>query len=305
MFAKNLLTMFLLAGVADAAPASKDEWEHLPDGSLGRETEFQGVGGLALPAYIRKPDGPGPFPVVVLLHGGGYGKAATVGLGRSTSSPTADFVKAGWAVYAIDYRPTDKKLVPIEIDDSVEAVKAVRQMPFIDPARIGLLGGSHGANLSSRLLSRVDAKGAVLCAPAAIDMIEVKKAIGRKEPVVQILGRMIADMEKEKGATMEEIEKDPAKFGYSSAFTEVAQARCPILIINGRNDSSSPVSVIDAYVSKLRAASKRVETYLPDNGPHGFYFGHPDIPESKEAARRAVAFFQQCFSPDTGKASGK
>ena len=57
----------------------------------------------------------------------------------------------------------------------------------------------------------------------------------------------------------------------------------------------SPVSIIDIYVAKLRAAGKPVETYLPDNGPHGFYWGHPDIPETKEAARRVVAFFQKQF----------
>src|SRR5207245_9469733 len=31
------------------------------------------------------------------------------------------------------------------------------------------------------------------------------------------------------------------------------------------------------------------------NGPHGFYFGRPELPESKEAARLAVAFFQERF----------
>jgi endo-1,4-beta-xylanase len=49
------------------------------------------------------------------------------------------------------------------------------------------------------------------------------------------------------------------------------------------------------YVKKLRDVGKQVETYLPENGPHGFYFGRPDIPESKEVARLAVAFFQQRF----------
>ena len=101
--------------------------------------------------------------------------------------------------------------------------------------------------------------------------------------------------QKERGAPAEEIEKNPAKYGYSSALTEVAQVRSPILIINGRNDDNSPVSIIDLYVKKLRAAGKQVETYLPDNGPHGFYFGRPDIPEWKEFMRRAVGFFRQRF----------
>ena len=124
------------------------EWEPLPDGSLGQVTAFQGVGGVAIPAYIRKPAGPGPFPVVMLLHGGRYGEAATYGMGRSMRSPTAEIIQAGWAVFSIDYRPSERiSIEPIEFDDTVEAVKALRKIPFVDPARIGLLGCSHGAQV--------------------------------------------------------------------------------------------------------------------------------------------------------------
>jgi endo-1,4-beta-xylanase len=306
MMVKHLLALSLLAALAHAGAAAEDPWERLADGSLGRTTTFRGAGDVAIPAYIRKPKGPGPFPVVILLHGGRYGKEATYGLGRSTRSPTADFLKAGWAVYSIDYRPNPKiTLDPIETEDTVAAVKAVRKMPFIDGRRVGMLGGSHGANVASRVVSRVDVQGAVLCAPAALDLIEVKKAAGRGEAVVPILKKLVADMEKKHGARAEEIAKDPKKFGYSSALTEAAQVRCPLLIINGRNDDNSPVSIIDVYVQKLRAAHKKVETYLPKNGPHGFYFGRPSIPESKEAKRRAVAFFQKCFQQKADAKDGR
>ena len=297
MFSKHLLALFLIAGGAGAAPLPEDAWENFPDGSTGQPGEFHGVDNFAIPAYIRKPAGPGPFPVIVLLHGGRYGKAPTLGMGRSTKSPTADFIKAGWAVYSIDYRPSEKiSIEPIEFDDTVDAVKTVRNFSFIDPKRVGLMGGSHGAQVSSRVVSRVDTSGAVLCAPAAIDLIEDKKAAGRGEKIVPILLKMAADMEARLGARLEEVEKDPARYGYSSALTEIAQVRCPILIVNGLNDDNSPPSIIDVYVKKLRAAGKQVETYLPENGPHGFYFGRPDIPEGKEATRRAVAFFQKRFA---------
>jgi dipeptidyl aminopeptidase/acylaminoacyl peptidase len=242
---KVLLAVFLLVGFAGADV----EWERLTDGSTGRAEEFQGVGGIAIPVYVCKPDGPRPFPVVVMLHGGRFGKAATVAMGRATRSPTADFSKEGWAISSVDYRPTDKILEPNESDDTIEAVKTVRQMPFIDPSRVGFLGGSHNANVLSRLISRVDARGADLCAPAAIDLIEVKKAPGRGETIVPILKKLITDMEAELGASAEEIEKDAARYGYSSAFTEAAQARCPILIVNGRNDDNSPPSVIETCVA--------------------------------------------------------
>jgi dipeptidyl aminopeptidase/acylaminoacyl peptidase len=289
-----LTALSIFVTLAQAAPDTA--WETFPDGSSGQETEFQGVGGVAIPAYVRKPAGPGPFPVVVLAHGGRYGKAPTVGLGRSPKAPAAVFIKEGWAVYSIDYRPAEQiAIVPIEFDDTVEAIKTVRKLPFVDPRRVGYMGGSHGAQVGARVVSRVDLAGAILCAPAAMDLIEDKKAIQRGEKLVQILHKMIADLEKQYGDTAEEIERDPKKYGYSSPLTEASGVRCPILIVNGRADDNSPVSVIDVYVKKLRAAGKQVEEYLPDNGPHGFYFGRPEGPEYEEATRRAVAFLKKRF----------
>src|SRR5437879_5748080 len=160
MIVKSLFAVVMLAGSAATAFAVDDEWESFPDGSTGQVTEFQGVGGVKIPAYVRKPGGPGPFPVVVMLHGGGRGEAATYGMGRSQNAPTEDFIKAGWAVYAIDYRPTSRMMEEIEIDDSVEAVKTVRTLPFVDRERLGILGGSHGGHVTSRLIARVDARGA-------------------------------------------------------------------------------------------------------------------------------------------------
>ncbi len=282
--------------MAHAAPAPGENWDHLPDGSLGRETEFHGADDIPIAAYIRKPAGEGPFPVIVWMHGGRDSKQATIGLGRSQQLPVEDLIQAGWAIYAADYRHQEKiGIFPIEFDDTVEAVKAARSLPFADPARIGYMGHSHGGQVGTRVVSRVDLSGAILCAPAAMDLIEVKKAINRGEKLVGILSRMIADMEQKYGAPAEEIEKNQAKYGYASGITEAAQVRCPILIMNGRNDDNSPTSMIDAYVAKLRAAGKQVETYQPANGPHGFYFGRPDIPETKEAARLAVEFFRKCF----------
>lgn len=291
---------FVNSSDANAELNAENDWERLSDGSLGKTTEFAGVGGLSIPAYIRKPAGPGPFPVVMLLHGGQYGPGAAYAMGRSTRSPTKEFIDAGWAVYSIDYRPVEGlSIEPVEFDDTVEAVKAVRKFPFVDPQRIGLFGCSHGAQVGSRVVSRAKLQGAVLCAPAALDLTEVKRAADRGEPLVPILQKLVRDMEQKHKATADEIWKDPAKYGYSSAITEVADVACPVLIVNGKNDDNSPTSIIEIYVRKLKAAGKQVETYLPDNGPHGFYVGRPDIAETKEAARRAVAFFQRQFKEPT------
>ncbi|MCI0356496.1 MAG: hypothetical protein L0099_15885, partial [Acidobacteria bacterium] len=57
----------------------------------------------------------------------------------------------------------------------------------------------------------------------------------------------------------------------------------------------------ETYAKKLKDAGKEVELYLPDNGPHGFYFGSPRIQETDEAAKRAVAFIRKHFNPPAKK----
>ena len=55
-------------GPAIIAAVAADS-KRLEDGSMGQVTEFQGSSGTAIPAYIRKPKGAGPFPAVLILHG--------------------------------------------------------------------------------------------------------------------------------------------------------------------------------------------------------------------------------------------
>jgi dipeptidyl-peptidase-4 len=274
------------------APATEDGWEKLPDGTLGRETEFHGVDDVAIPAYVRKPAGPGRFPVIVWMHGGKDSKQVTVNMGRGQGLPLQEFVKQGWVIYSADYRPGGA-FTKVDYEDTVLAVKAARALPFVDPKRVGYAGQSHGANAGTRVVSRVDLSGAVLMAPAAMDFIEVKKAIKAGVQLVPILSKLVADQENKCGAPLEEVAKDPAKYGYTSGITEAAEVRCPLLIENARDDDNSPPSVIAAYVKALRAAGKQVETYEPEHGGHSVYFR--DLPESKEAAARAVAFFRKVF----------
>ena len=115
--------------------------------------------------------------------------------------------------------------------------------------------------------------------------------------MIQVIKNKIAEGEQRYGAPMAAIAENPAAFSYESPMTEASKVRCAIMIINGRNDTSSPVSVMEAYAGKLRALGKEVDTYFPENAPHGFYFASPKPlhPQTDEAASRAVAFIRKHF----------
>src|ERR1051326_8939539 len=84
---------------------SAQNWEKLPDGSSGQMMDVPVGGNVSLAAYVGKPEGPGPFPVVVIIHGGGPSKETTYELGRRMKEPTANLLAAGWASFSIDFRP--------------------------------------------------------------------------------------------------------------------------------------------------------------------------------------------------------
>jgi len=203
-------------------------------------------------------------------------------------------VAAGWVVFSADFRAQPDGPNPANaIEDALAEVEAARALPFVDPKRLALFGGSHGAHVVSRLASRIDARAAVLCAPAVLDVPLIAKASERGEEIVGVLKKITAELEKKNGVSAAEIGKDRAKYHYDSPYTEASKVRFPLMIINGRNDTSSPISVVNAYQVRVRLNGRQVELYLPQSGPHGFYFGHPDIPETKEAGRLAAAFLKR------------
>ncbi len=311
-----LLVAGMLVAAGSAARASEEPWENLPNGVLGQVADFEGAGGVRVAGYVRRPAGPGPFPLVIVLHGAGPTARAVRSddpqvllkmradealrasrvLGRASNPPIPDFLAQGWAVYTIDYRPNPRyTLDPLELEDTVVAVNKARAFAFVDPQRIAMFGGSHGGHVTARMASRVDLACTVLCAPAGLDLIALAR---QAEQGARIGGnqRLVRELEQRSGVKMAEIERHPEAYQYSSPFTEVANVRCPILLISGRNDLNAPLAVMDAYVDRLRAAGKEAETYHPDNGPHGFYVGLPrPIPETAESTRRAVAFIKMHF----------
>ena len=320
-----LLVACMLAAAGSATRASDEPWENLPNGLLGQVADFEGAGGVRVAGYVRRPAGPGPFPLVIVLHGGGptarpvrsdapqvrskmraaEALRASRVLGRASNPPIPDFLAQGWAVYTVDYRPNPRyTLDPLELEDTVIAVNKALSFAFVDPKRIAMFGGSHGAHVTGRMTSRVNLACAVLCAPAGLDLIALSH---QAEQGVLIGGnqRLIREMEQRSGVKMAEIEKNPEAYQYSSLLTEVTKVRCPILMISGRNDVSAPLAVMDAYVDKLQAAGKEAKTYHPDNGPHGFYVGLPrPIPETAESTRRAVAFIKMHFERRSAASHG-
>jgi dipeptidyl aminopeptidase/acylaminoacyl peptidase len=306
----------LTLALQQGSVATEEPWEELPGGVMGRLARFEGAGGVKIAGYVRKPAGTGPFPLVIVLHGGAptarpvtaetedarvkaiadEAVRASRQMGAAKNPPIPDFLAQGWAVYSIDYRTNPRYMLdPLEWDDTIVAIEQARSFSFVDPRRIAMLGGSHGGHVTARLASRTKLTCAVLCAPAGLDLI----SLGRVAEQGTAIGgnqRLIREFEKRAGVPLKSVQENPDAHQYSSPLTEVGKVQCPVLMISGRNDPNAPLAVMDIYVDALRAAGKQAEAYHPDNGPHGFYFGIPKvIPETAESTRHAIAFIKKHF----------
>lgn len=96
--------------------------------------------------------GSGPFPVVIMVHGGGFmfgDKADGAGL-----SGVDQLLAAGYAVASINYRLSGEAIYPAQINDAKAAVRFLRanaETYHLNPEKFGAWGASAGGNLVSLL----------------------------------------------------------------------------------------------------------------------------------------------------------
>jgi dienelactone hydrolase len=109
-----------------------------------------------IPTTVRKPDGPGPFPAVVIMHD-------CSGLNPGSSGApdrwARELVARGYVVVLPDSfatrgfpggvctnpSPSRTNVSPANrVRDAYATLAYARALPYVDKARVGLMGGSHG-----------------------------------------------------------------------------------------------------------------------------------------------------------------
>jgi acetyl esterase/lipase len=98
----------------------------------------------------RPPEGAGPFPAVVCIHGGGW-----VGGSRKQMSTTIEVLaRRGYVAVVPDYRLAPKHPFPAAVEDCKAAVRWLRgnaERYRIDSNRIGTVGLAAGGHLACLL----------------------------------------------------------------------------------------------------------------------------------------------------------
>lgn len=103
-----------------------------------------------LDIYI--PEGEGPFPMVIIIHGGGF-ETGSKG-GRNEKERARLLTSRGFASASLNYRLSDEAIYPAQIQDVKTAVRFLRSKADeynLDPERFGAWGASAGGTLAALL----------------------------------------------------------------------------------------------------------------------------------------------------------
>lgn len=214
---------------------------------------------LVLDAFT--PEGEGPFPCCILVHGGGWMKGDKVNNFKTLFDPLS---KAGFAWFSINYRLAPKHRYPACLEDVETAIRWVKDHALdykIDKERIALIGESAGGHLVSLVAVRpkTDTRvAAVVSFYAPHDL----------ERFAQSRLRTPAWAEALFGIT--EINEDANRvLREASPITYVNPGLPPFLLIHGTKDDKVLPEQSLAFQQQMRAAGNRCDVMLVENVSHG------------------------------------
>ncbi|MCW3995240.1 MAG: alpha/beta hydrolase [Candidatus Bathyarchaeota archaeon] len=224
---------------------------------------------------IYIPEGEGPFPAIIYVHGGGWSRGS-----RADFSETALFyAKRGIAGFSIDYTlsTNNKTAWPENIQDVVEAIRYIRENAKqfrIDDEKVAILGSSSGAQLAS------------LAGTLYGDESFLKGSSGNEEIRKQVC--LVIDYsgatdlqfigENLEGSFIYRVTRNalgnvtygmnPNLWIEASPATYISAGDPVFCIIHGTNDTIVPISVAESFNAKLQATGIESHFIMVEDGDH-------------------------------------
>jgi acetyl esterase/lipase len=239
------------------------------------------------------PEGTGPVPVVVFLHGGGWRLGSRHAAGPmyrdATPTPFERVAQAGVAVASADYRLSGEATWPAQLHDAKAAVRWLRSRAGelgIDGDRVAAWGESAGGHLAELLGLVSDpalegdvgvtgpssAVSAVVAwyAPSDVAAVATDTGADPHDPATreaQLLGAPPAEV--------------PDVAAQASPLSHVSPDAPPFLLLHGAADRFIPCVQSERLYDALVEAGVEVELDVLADADH-MWLGSP------EAARQAV-----------------
>ena len=226
---------------------------------------------------FQPPGGNGPFPAVILVHGGAW-----ITGNHAMENPFAiELAQRGYVAATVEYRLSNEARYPAAIHDlkaSVRWLRANAARYNIDSNRIAAVGASAGGHLVALL-------GATNGMPDFEGAGGNAKVSSRVESVVDIDGTATfidpGNIEKEKKGPFDTntrfiggaYEEKANVWREASPITQVNRKSAPVLFIN--SSSYRPFQQREEMSAKLKALGIISEIVVIPDTPHPFWLFHP------------------------------
>ena len=243
------------------------------------DIEYARVADESLKLDVYVPEGAGPFPAVILVHGGGWTSGdKSGGPKKALIAPMQEpLERAGFAWISINYRLAPKHRYPACIDDVETAIRWVKshagQYRF-DLERIALSGESAGGHLVALAAVRADESTRLAAIVPFYAVFDLGARVKSGEPLpanyVALFGRESAD------APLRTLLRD------ASPLTHVKPGLPPFLLVHGTADTRVAFEQSTTMQTRLRAAGVPCELLAIKDGGHGMIGWNnlaPDYPE--------------------------
>lgn len=281
----GLAAVALLAGSSSLA--------QVPGVVTENDLVYTHAGGTDLKMDMAWPaDGKGPFPAVLVIHGGGW-KAGD----KASNRPLlAEFAARGYVAASPQYRFCPKEIFPAQVHDVKAAVRWLRTNAAkykIDADHIGAVGFSAGGHLSLMLGLTGPSDGLEGDLPADAPSSKVQAVVNYFGPtdlaaadIPEVSKPLVRDF---LGGAPEE---KAALYAQSSPLTFVTKDDAPILTFQGTKDPLVPHTQATKLADAMTAAGVpgRVELLL--GAGHGW--AGIDLEQTKAGT---FAFFDRYLKP--------
>jgi len=279
-----------IAGLAHLATPLRAEQNIV----IENDIEYANPDNQHLQVNLARPaQGNGPFPAVLCIHGGGF----RAGTRDGYDGLIRQLAERGYVAATVTYRLAPKYPFPAAIHDVKAAVRWLRANAVkyhIDPARIGVTGGSAGGHLAQFLGVTADVKefegdegnlgqsSRVECVVNNYGPSDFTKSYGKSVDAAEVLPLFL-------GGNLEQARQ---KHIVASPLYWVTPNAAPTLCIHGTKDNYVAYEQAVWLVDKLLAAGVEAQLMTIDGAGHGF--GGED---ARKADSALFAFFDRHLKP--------
>lgn len=230
-------------------------------------------------------------PLMLFVHGGVHSH-----FDLSYAHIVRELMDQGYVVVAPDYRGSTGygseyynqiDYGGAEVDDVHSARDwAVANLPHVDPARVGIMGWSHGGYITLLNIFRWPHDYKVAYAGCPVSDLVMRmgyKGQGYRNSFAGFLGKQAAD--------------DPMEYRRRSPYFHAAELAIPLLVHSNTSDEDVNVMEVQHLIDSLKANGKTFESKIYENAPGGHHFNRIDTALARDSRKEIYFFLAKYLKP--------